>query len=381
MDIRLIDRDDDLDEARELTAGLPSVALDCEAAGFHRYSDRLSLVQLTAGPVTFLLDPLSLDPREVLRPLVENPEIEVLMHGADFDVRLLDRDLDLRLTGLFDTQIAASLLGESGIGLSALLDRYFGVKLTKKYQRADWAERPLSDGMKEYAAHDTLHLAGLADLMKERLETSGRMAWAEEEFRELEKLRWTPAESDEDPVARVKGAKDLSPRESERLRAALRWRDAIAKDRDKALFRVAGDPVLVEVARQGPTSVAQLADIQGMNGGLARGEGEPLVEEITRIADLPESGLTPFPRGPRGNGRGRPLPEVEERFQRLKAVRNKHAEELGIDRGTLLPNAVIQAMADEPPESVEALASVPGLRRWQAGVLGDELIETLRRHG
>jgi len=381
MDIRLIDRDDDLEEARALTVGLPSVALDCEAAGFHRYSDRLSLVQLTAGPVTFLLDPLSLDPREVLRPLVEDPAIEVLMHGADYDVRLLDRDLDLRLAGLFDTQIAASLLGENGIGLSALLDRYFGVKLTKKYQRADWAERPLSDGMKEYAAHDTLHLAGLADLMKERLETSGRMAWAEEEFRELEKLRWTPSEDDEDPVARVKGAKDLSPLESERLRAALRWRDGIARDRDKALFRVAGDPVLVEVARQGPSSVDQLANIQGMNGGLARGEGEPLVEEFSRIEALPEADLSPFPRGPRGNGRGRPLPEVEERFQRLKAVRNKHAEALGIDRGTLLPNAVIQAMADEPPASRESLASVPGLRRWQAGVLGDELIETLRRHG
>jgi ribonuclease D len=235
--------------------------------------------------------------------------------------------------------------------------------------------------MQEYAAHDTLHLAGLADLMKERLESSGRMAWAEEEFRELEKLRWTPAEDDEDPAARVKGAKDLSPLETERLRAALRWRDGIARDRDKALFRVAGDPVLVEVARQGPRSVDQLANIQGMNGGLARGEGEPLVEELSRIEALPEDGLTPFPRAPRGNGRGRPLPEVEERFQRLKAVRNKHAQELGIDRGTLLPNAVIQAMADEPPTSREAMASVPGLRRWQAGVLGDELIETLRRHG
>jgi len=381
MKIRLIDRDDALEEARSLTQGLRSVALDCEAAGFHRYSDRLSLVQLTAGSFTFLLDPLSLDPRELLRPLVEDPDVEVLMHGADYDVRLLDRDMDLRLSGLFDTQIAASLLGEDGIGLSSLLERYFGVKLSKKYQRADWAERPLSEGMKEYAAHDTIHLAELSDLLRERLEARGRMPWAEEEFRELEKIRWDPPAEEPDPVLRVKGARDLTPRETERLRSALLWRDGIAKERDRALFRVAGDPVLVEVALRGPRTLEELASISGMNPGLARGEGTSLVEEMVRIEELPEAELEGYPRLPRGNGRGRPLPEVEERFQRLKTVRNRHAGELGIDRGTLLPNAVLQAMADEPPASAGELEAIPGLRRWQAGVLGDDLLDTLRKHG
>ncbi len=381
MDIRLIDHDEALEETRALTAGVRSVALDCEAAGFHRYSDRLSLLQLTAGPFTFLLDPLALDPREVLRPLVEDPEVEVLMHGADYDIRLLDRDLDLRLHGLFDTQIAASLLGEDGIGLSSLLERYFDVKLSKKYQRADWAERPLSEGMMTYAAHDTLHLRDLADLLSERLEAAGRMAWAEEEFRELERIRWDPPVNGEDPVLRVKGARDLTPREAERLRAALLWRDGIARERDKALFRVAGDPVLLEVARRGPATVEALASIQGMNAGLARGEGAPLLEALARVDGLPESDLRPYPRTPRGEGRGRPLPEVEERFQRLKGVRNRHAEALGIDRGTLLPNAVLQALADSPPSSREGVESVPGLRRWQAGILADDLLDTLRKGG
>jgi ribonuclease D len=381
MDIRLIDQDDALDQARSLTAGLRTVALDCEAAGFHRYSDRLSLLQLTAGPFTFLLDPLSVDPRDLLRPLVEDPGVEVLMHGADYDIRLLDRDLDLRLRGLFDTQIAASLLGENGIGLSSLLERHFDVKLSKKYQRADWAERPLSEGMMTYAAHDTLHLRGLADLLTERLEAADRMAWAEEEFRELEKIRWDPPPEGEDPLLRVKGARDLTPRESERLREAVSWRDAIARERDKALFRVTGDPVLLEIARQGPSTLDALASIQGLNGGLARGEGGSLLEALARVEALPESELRPFPRPPRGEGRGRPLPEVEERFQRLKAVRNQHAQALGIDRGTLLPNAVIQAMAENHPESREVLLATPGLRRWQAGILADELLEALRKGG
>jgi ribonuclease D len=381
MTIRLIDQPRALESIQNDLAGVSRISLDCEAAGFHRYSDRLSLVQLTAGPRTFLLDPLALDLRPFLAPVVEDPAIEVLMHGADYDLRLLHRDVGILLTGLFDTQIAAALLGESGLGLSSLLERYFGVKLSKQYQRADWAERPLSEGMLDYAAHDTLHLEGLAALMRDRLDEVGRLAWAEEEFRELEKIRWTPPDVDEDPVVRVKGARDLSPREAERLRAALVWRNNIARARDRALFRVAGDPVLMEIALQGPRSVDALTRISGMHGGLARGEGPQLLEQLREIDARPESELRPYPRPPKGSGRGRPLPEVEARFQALKEVRTRHAEALGIDRGTLIPNHVLQALADVPPASLDALVATPGLRKWQAALLGDELLETLQRVG
>jgi len=379
--IQLIDRDDALSSVQGDIAGVSRISLDCEAAGFHRYLDRLSLVQLTAGPHTFLLDPLALDLRPLLAPLVEDPEVEVLMHGADYDLRLLDRDLGVHLTGLFDTQIAAALLGETGIGLSSLLDRYFGVKLSKQYQRADWAERPLSEGMLNYAAHDTLHLDALASLMRSRLEEAGRFSWAEEEFRELEKIRWSPPDPEEDPVLRVKGARDLMPREAERLRVALQWRDGIARVRDRALFRVAGDPVLLEIALQAPRSMDALTRIPGMHGGLARGEGGALLEALRNVEDLPEAELRPYPRPPRGTGRGRPLPEIEARFQALKDVRTRHAEALGIDRGTLIPNYVLQTLAETPPSSREVLLTTPSLRRWQAELLGDDLLETLRKVG
>jgi ribonuclease D len=255
------------------------------------------------------------------------------------------------------------------------------VKLSKQYQRADWAERPLSEGMLNYAAHDTLHLEGLAGLLRERLEEAGRMSWAEEEFRELEKIRWSPPDPEEDPIVRVKGARDLTPREAERLRVTLEWRDGIARARDRALFRVVGDPVLLEIARQGPRSVDALAGMPGMHGGLARGEGGALLEALRRVDALPEADLRPYPRMPRGNGRGRPLPEVDARFMALKDVRTRHAEALGIDRGTLIPNHVLQTLADSPPASREALLATPSLRSWQAELLGDDLLETLRKVG
>jgi len=153
-------------DASGLTDDLSSggrIALDCEAAGFHRYSDRLCLVQISTATATYIVDPLSFDPSALLRETLEDPDREIIMHGADFDLRLLLRDLGIQLHGLFDTQIAAALLGLDALGLAPLLEKRFGVKLSKKYQRADWAERPLTDGMLDYAAADTGYLMGLRD--------------------------------------------------------------------------------------------------------------------------------------------------------------------------------------------------------------------------
>ncbi|TVP54042.1 MAG: ribonuclease D [Gemmatimonadales bacterium] len=378
MDVRYIDTEEGLEEARSLIGGFSRIALDCEAAGFHRYDDRLSLVQLTAGHFTFLLDPLALELSAVLEPVLQDAGTGVVMHGADFDVRLLDRDLGISLAGLFDTQIAAALLGRNALGLSALLEEYFDVRMSKKYQRADWAKRPLPQGMRDYAAMDTLHLEPLADQLRDELEAMGRLHWAEEEFRELEKVRFSRPDDDEDPVLRVKQARDLDPRQVDRLREALAWRDDIARERDKALFRVVGDPVLVSVVQRELGTVDELADLQGMNGGLARSEGEDLLERLARIDRLPDEELRGYPSPPRGSGRGRPPPEVEETFRRIKEVRNRRAEELGIDRGTLLPNALLQLIAEETPADLDALSTLPGVRAWQVEAVGDAVLDSLR---
>ncbi len=378
MDIRYVEDPHGLSEVGEALERAESVALDCEAAGYHRYSDRLCLLQLTVDRTTFLVDPFAVDPEPVLGPTLRRREVEVVMHGADYDVRLLDRDLGIGLTGLVDTQIAAALLGVESLGLSALLEGRLGIALSKKYQKADWAQRPLPPPMREYAALDTAHLHALAGELLAELEARGRLDWAREEFEELQKVRFE-ANGDRDPVTRIRAARDLDPRQVERLRAALEWRDRIARDMDRATFRVVGDPALVEVAVRDPRSMGELASVPGMNRGLAERDGEELLGSLARIRELPESGLRGYPRPPRDRegGGGRPPPEVEERLARLKGVRNAHAAELGIARGTLLPNGILQLLAERPPSDLPELAAVPGLRKWQAAVLGGALLATL----
>jgi len=376
-----IDRAAHADPLRSDLRSARRIALDCEAAGFHRYSDRLCLLQVTVGTETYVVDPLGFDPTDILRPPLEDPAVQVVMHGADFDLRLLKRDLDIRLRGLVDTQIAAELIGEESFGLASLLESRLGVTLSKKHQRADWASRPLTDGMLEYAASDTRHLEELADILLTELDRVGRRAWAEEEWLALERVvDEVDAEEEEDPVVRVKGAKKLPLRHLAQLREALRWRDAIAREKDRAPFRVIGDGPLVEAVMTAPRRVNDLTGIKGFPRNLAREEGEELLRRFREVALAPEDELTPYPRGAR-RGPGRPPPELEELVDRLKAVRNRKAEEVGLPRGTLMSNAVILSVARAAPRDLEALLAVDGMRRWKVDVAGDALLETVRKHG
>lgn len=380
MSYRHIASPEDADDLRDDIARVRRLALDCEAAGFHRYSDRLCLVQLTTERETYVIDPMGVDVPGLLRGPLEDPAVEVDMHGADFDLRLLRRDLDIGLRGLFDTQIAAQLLGEESVGLAALLESRLGVKLSKKYQRADWAERPLKDGMLAYAADDTRFLMRLSDILRAELREAGRSAWAEEECRALELSAGAPAEAQEpeDPVVRVKGARKLSARQVAALRTALEWRDDIARRWDKATFRVVGDGPLVEAVAARPRHVRDLADVKGFPGRLANEEGAALLERLDRVASAPENELRPYPRSAR-QGPGRPSPEVEALAERLKSVRNRRADELGLPRGTLLANAVVLEIARAAPATLQELAAVEGMRQWKAEAIGEEMLAVIRR--
>jgi ribonuclease D len=255
------------------------------------------------------------------------------------------------------------------------------VTLAKKYQRADWAKRPLPDDMLAYAASDTRHLLELADIMEGELGKAERRVWATEEARALEEAATGNGEEpEEDPVTRVKGARDLPPRAVTALREALAWRDELARARDKAPFRVVNKQPLLQAALEPPRSADELAGIKGFPRGLARAEGEELLRRLERVARLPDDALVPYPE-PERNGPGRPPPEVEEMTAHLKDVRNRKADELGMDRGVLLPNATLERIAWEDPGDLAALRRVDGIRRWQVEAMGEEIVETLLQKG
>jgi len=374
MSYRLIQEDSHLIEVADGLSGQSRIALDCEAAGFHRYTDRLCLVQLSTPDQTILFDPLLTDPSDTLRPPLEDPNTLVVMHGADYDLRLLDRDLGIRIRGLFDTQVAASLLGAPALGLSALLETHLGVTLSKELQRADWAKRPLPEAYLEYAAADTRHLLALGEILDQALRHAGRDEWAWEEFRLLETIRWEADESD--PVSRVKGARTLAPRQVTALRAAMDWRNRIARQMDRAPFRVVGDQVLLSVIVERPGSPDAMASLKGMSPRLARRHGQELLEELRRVDLLAEGELRPYPRWI-GNGHGRPTPEEEILANKIRELRAGRAAKLGLDRGVLLSNVQISEIVRTAPHSLDELKAIPGVRNWQTELIGREILRIL----
>jgi ribonuclease D len=365
------------EQLRDLVArlkGLPLLAADTEAAGYHRYLDRLSLIQLSTREEHFLIDPLALDDVSPLAPLFADPEVETIFHDADYDLRILDRDAGIEVRGLFDTQIAAAFLGERSLGLGNIVEKYLGLKLPKEYQRADWAERPLSEGMKEYAATDTAHLPALRDRLNEELERKGRLAWAEEEFQRREQTRWTEQEGELEAFMRMKGARDLPPRGLAILRELHEWREGVARERDQATFRVLSNQALLEMSVRAPQSAQELRQVQGVSDGLAQRRGRELLAAIRRGVEVPEEELPRFPRARRWERD----PEHEARVEALKSARNRRADALELDSGFLMSKAMLEEVARRDPRSVEELLELPGVRRWQAEALGDALIRALK---
>jgi ribonuclease D len=343
------------------------VALDTEAASFHRYIDRVYLVQVSSDHETALVDPLAVPDLGAIGNLLGDPRNEVIFHEADYDLRILHRDYGFEARNIWDTRIAAHLAGEPAVGLGSLLEKYFGVRLRKELQRADWSQRPLSDEMIAYAAADTAYLPDLRDALANELEKLHRLPWAEEEFQRLEGVRWSSRSPPGQEFLGLKGAKALHPPQLAILRALWQWRDAVARELDRAPFRVLANDLLVTLARAAPDSPAALAAVPGMSARVAARHGAALLEAVRAGRSSPAAS---WPR-PERRPRERPDAAVEARMARLKALRAQRAEAVGLDPGLVGPNGVLAAIARAAPSDAAALDGVPDLRRWQREVLGD----------
>jgi len=347
----------------------PVLAVDTEGASFHRFVDRVYLLQLSTASVTALFDPLTVGPLDRLGRMLADRAAEVVFHDADYDLRLLHQDYGWHPTHLFDTRVAAQLLGIRVFGLAALLQRYLGLKLDKKHQRADWSMRPLPPDMRDYAAQDTMHLLELRDALARDLEGAGRWSWAEEEFARIEGTRWENGDAS-DAFLRIKGARDLTRRQLAILRELVLWRDDVAREKDRATFRVAGNEALLETARRAPRTREDLAAIKGMPRGMAERQGEALLAAIERGLAVADDKLPRFPRAPRWDRD----PDFEQRVNRLREVRERVARELDLDPGFLISRERLEVVARRKPASLEDLRAIPEIRNWQVDVMGDELL-------
>jgi ribonuclease D len=351
--------------------GAEPVAFDLEADSLHRYRERICLVQLGAAGRILLVDPLRGAAIRELGGFLACPDREKILHGADYDLRLLRRESGIEARGIFDTMIAARLCGEREFGLGALLRRYLGIDLPKAYQRADWSRRPLPADMIAYAVADVRHLPELALRLRERLGALGRTAWAAEECRWLESPRAERAPEAE-PWRQARGAGRLGPAGLAVLRELHAFRDAEARRRDVPPFRVMRDEALVAVAEREPRTPSDLAAIAHLPRRHLEGPGADAI--LARV----RQGLAvrPDARPAVHRTRRRSVdPKVERGVARLRAERDQLAGRLDLDPSVLAPRSLLEALVARVGAG-EGIEGTPGLREWQR-----ELLEPLLQGG
>ena len=360
-----------LAEVAALLSRQTEIAVDMEMDSLHHYREKVCLVQVSTRQQSWLIDPLALSNLEPLAAPLANPEIVVVMHGSDYDIRSLHRDYGIEVTNLFDTMIAARFLGLTEFGLAALLKARFGIELDKKYQKADWSKRPLSREMCAYAAADTSDLLPLYDQFRAELEQRGRLEWLLEEGRAVCQARVT--EKDGPLFLYCKGAGKLRGHTLAVLEELLQMRDHQAELLDRPPFKVLSADTLIDIAENRPQTLYELSLFKGMTPGQLQRHGDGILSAIERGMATPESSLPRFPR----TLKKEVLERAKERLKNLKAWRECCSRELGLDPGVLAPNWLLEAVADTESAAQEELETIPGMRDWQKQLYSGEMARIL----
>lgn len=348
------------------------LAFDLEADGLYSYEDKICLAQVACEGRIALIDPLA--DKEALAPLAKvlaDSAIEKIAHGADYDVRLIKKDLAITPANLFDTMIAAQMTGCERVGLAALMEENFGLAMDKKHQRADWTKRPLSQSMIDYAACDVERLEELAGIMKARLTEKGRERWAEEEFRLLEKAE--PPGPRKPWCLDVKGSHKLAPRQLGVLQALLDLREEAARKRDRPPFKILSNQTLVEWALNPPKTRLAVINSEGVSKPAMERMASAILEAVERALELPAEEL---PQRPTGRLKAPLTPEEQKKLEKLKEARAASSKTLGIDPGLLVNTATLEKFARSSlgEERAKCLAELKG---WQREAVGGELSAAL----
>ncbi|MCL2208044.1 MAG: 5-formyltetrahydrofolate cyclo-ligase [Fibromonadales bacterium] len=323
-----------------------SCVMDTEADSMHHYREKLSLIQISVGKYHWLLDPLcGLNIKALWKCKAFK---RITFHACDYDLRLLARFYDFCPESIYDTSIAAKLLGEKQTGLAALVGKYFGIKLNKENQRADWTKRPLSPEMCSYAVLDTIFLDAIKELQCKKLKELGRMGWLQESCEYLLKHSKKNQNEDRDCETkdgwRLKGSNAFKPFELQLLRAVWQWRDREAEKRDCAAYRVLSPYFLLAVVKVAAKAKGKIDEhtLPKLPRNLRGKQLQSFLNELNAAASAPASQY-PKPLARKASPRTAINEDLREK---LRELRNERAVQLKIDSGILAKQSQLNALAD-----------------------------------
>ncbi len=360
--------------------GQSLIALDTESNSLFRYYPKVCLIQLTtfadaqkpdpAEVTDYLVDPLALKQLQALGERLKDPQVEVIMHAADNDILILQRDFDFQFHTLFDTQLAARILGWKQVGLAAMLQNHFGVVSDKRMQRTDWGRRPLTTQQIVYAQMDTHFLPALRARMIEELKAVGRWEEAQEAFTMLRLIDYNERESTHRSFWQMRQTRDLPRTEHGLLEALWQWREAEAQRRDRPPFKIATDQTLAALALARPQQITDLTQIEGLGEKQIQQYGNAL------LAAVADGQQRPVPETP-SNERQDLEKAVQRRYDTLRQWRTSMAEKRGVTPEIIFSNSILLSLAQRMPHSEAEILEIPEIGPWKAKTYSDAILKML----
>lgn len=341
------------------------LAIDTEFLREKTYYARLCLLQLATDDEVVVVDPFSVESLAVIEPLLTDESIVKLFHAGDQDLEILYHEVGVLPHPVFDTQIAAALLGQSQqVGYGALVHAECGVSLKKIDSFTDWSRRPLSDSQLEYAADDVVYLPRLYRMMTKELTEKGRLTWLDHDFEELV----DPARYEQDPrerYRRLKRGNQLTLRQLSAAREVAAWRETEAQRRNIPRKWVLTDEQIVEACKREARTIDELFMVRGMREKLSTRDARKVVSLLKSGLDLPEDAW-PEPDRPSRNE-----PNVDAQIDLMNALVRLRSKENGIAMQTLASHAELSQVARGHHEGVDVL------KGWRRALIGEELLELL----
>jgi ribonuclease D len=350
-------------------ASSPHLAVDTESNSLYAYQEQVCLIQFSNHDKDLLVDPLSIPDVSALERVFRDPKVEKILHGAEYDVICLARDFDFIIDNLFDTRTACRTLGYKRSGLSDLVEEVLGVKISKRFQRANWGRRPLPREMLDYARLDTHYLIPLRDRLTEELHEEGR--W--QEFHELSQRKTTPLHQengfDPDGFWHITNARKLRPQQRAVLRELYLLRDQLARELDRPTFKVVPDHALIAMAKAAPHDIASLHDIKGISTRWIREYGDDLLLAVR------EGKKSKPPKKPNCAGMSE---AAHERFESLREWRKATAKEHKVESDLILPRDLMETLANKAPHNKKELRRLMAPLEWRFHTFSDEILDILK---
>jgi ribonuclease D len=346
------------------------LAIDTEANSLFAYQEQVCLIQISTETTDYIIDPLPLDELSSLGQIFKDPGVEKVFHASEYDILIMHDDFDFEFNNLFDTMLAAQILGREKLGLDSLLEEIVGIKVNKKYQRANWGKRPLSDDMLQYAQMDTHYLIKIRQNLAAELDQKGFTSIAAEDFKLACQAHRQPKKNDSASCWRINGARNLSPQEAAVLARLCEYREDVARKRNLPVFKVLSAKTLLRLAEESPTSINQLLSLAIPGGKAVQRHAAGLVKAI-------QDGLVSNPE----------LPPQRQRLDdsylaREKALRNwrkNKARKMKVNSAVVLPREIMYSLISINPRTKAELAHVLKEVPWRLDNFGDEILSVLSR--